>query len=432
MRWDFMKLKLSPEESFMASGEAGPAKQFAMKIIVSVAEAIGAPRLQQITSAHVVDTLITGTGETGPDFARTLARQGARVAVPTTINVGNIDLKHPSLNKPSEYTFETSREIMQIYRDMGCSPTYTCSPFQEPQNQLRFGEHVAWGESSAVPYANSVFGARTNRYGQFITSAAAITGRIPFSGLHCDENRRGQIVIHVDSLPRKWLENSLFYHLLGYRVGQIVGERIPVILGLDDVMSKDHLKAFGAAAATSGGISMYHIVGVTPEAPTLHDALHGESPEDDWEVQSRDLIQIYEELSENECGAPLDAICLGAPHLSIDEVTKVYELLNNVGWNLQIPLYIAMSRRTLEIIEERGWAEQFKDAGVNIVVDRCAYFPGILWSDGLTIMTDSAKWAHYAPQCVSAKVTIGTLADCISSGKAGHVVCENGLGEDAV
>ena len=206
-------------------------------------------------------------------------------------------------------------------------------------------------------------------------------------------------------------------------------------LSLQDFLkdiSKDDLKAFGAAAATSGGISMYHIVGVTPEAPTLQDALHGGSPEDVVKIQPSDLTHTYKELSVNERGTPLDAICLGAPHLSIDEVSKVYELLNNVGWNLKIPLYLSMSRRTLETIEQRGWGAQFKEAGVKIVVDRCVYFPGILWSDGLTIMTDSAKWAHYAPGCISAKVTVGTLEDCIVSGKKGHVVSENGFGVDAV
>ncbi|MEH7223199.1 aconitase X catalytic domain-containing protein [Bacillus sp. JJ1566] len=426
-------MKLSPEESYMLSGEAGQAMQFGMKIIVSAAQASGASRLQPITSAHIVDTLLTGSGETGPDFARTLARMGARVAVPTSINTGSVDMKHPHLNRPtSEHDFNTSQEVMQIFRDMGCSPTYTCSPFQEPQNQLRFGEQVAWAESSAVPYANSVFGARTNRYGHFIATAAAITGRVPFSGLHCEENRRGKIVIHVDHLPRGWFENSLFYHILGYRVGQISGERIPVISGFDSIISNDNLKAFGAAAATSGGISMYHIIGTTPEAPTLQDALHGESPEEVWELQPKDLIRTYEQLSKNERGAPLDAICLGAPHLSIDEIGKVYELLNKVGWELQIPMYLAMSRRSLEVIEKRGWADKFKDAGVNLIVDRCVYFPGILWDHGLAIMTDSAKWASYAPQCISASVTIGTLADCISSGKKGKVILEEGLGGDAV
>ena len=132
---------------------------------------------------------MTGTGETGPDFARTLAEKGAKVAVPTTINVGNVDELHRCNNVPIlEHDFETSQEVMRIFREMGCAPTYTCAPFQEPENQLKFGEHVAWGESSAVPYANSVFGARTNRYGHFITTAAAITGRIPYSGLHLDEN----------------------------------------------------------------------------------------------------------------------------------------------------------------------------------------------------------------------------------------------------
>src|SRR5690606_5966748 len=132
------------------------------------------------------------------------------------INVGPVDLMHPCINTPSDYEFDTSKEVMQIFQDMGCSPTYTCSPFQEPQNQLRFGEHVAWGESSAVPYANSVFGARTNRYGQFMSTAAALTGRVPLSGLHIVENRRGQVVIHIDRLPKSWQENSLFYHILGY------------------------------------------------------------------------------------------------------------------------------------------------------------------------------------------------------------------------
>lgn len=426
-------MKLSSEESYMLSGESGPGKQFAMKIIVSVGKALGASRLQRITSAHVVDTLITGGGKTAPDFVRALAQKGARFAVPTTLNTGSLDLKHLSLNKPtSVHDFETAQEIMQIFQDMGGSPTYTCSPFQEPQNQLSFGEHVAWGESSAVPYANSVFGARTNRYGQFISAAAAITGRVPFSGLHCDENRRGQIVVDLDNLPKKWFDNSLFYHILGYQVGKIVGQQIPVITGLDNNISNDDLKAFGAAAATSGGISMYHIEGVTPEALTLQDALHGETPKKVWKLQPRDIIQTYEELSVIDRGAPLDAICLGAPHLSIDEVGEVFELLNNIEWNLRIPLYISMSRSTLEVIDERGWADKFRDAGVNLVVDRCVYFPGILWSDGLTIMTDSAKWAHYAPQCISAKVTIGSLADCISSGKRGQVVVDNGLGDDVV
>lgn len=415
-------MELTAKELSMLNGEEGEAKQFAMTIIVKVAEALAVPRLQEITSAHVVDTLTTGTGATGPDFARKLRDMQAKVAVPTTINVGNIDLKNPENNRPAEYTFEVSREVMDIFRDMGCSPTYTCSPFQEPQNQLAFGQHVAWGESSAIPYANSVFGARTNRYGQFITSAAAITGRVPYSGLHITEHRRGQIVFSLENLPEELNKSSLFYHVLGYHIGKIVGEKIPVIVGMDPDVDKDNLKAFGAAAATSGGISMFHIVGVTPEANTLADALQNQAPEAEITLETEELTDTLKQLTQNEIGAELEAVCLGAPHLSLNEVEEIYDLLKDINWELAIPLYIAMSRRTLETIEERGWKVQFDKAEVVIVVDRCVYFAGILWDDGLRVMTDSAKWAHYAPKCIKAEVSLGSFADCIASAKAGKVV----------
>lgn len=192
-------MQLSGEEQAMLDGERGPGAQFGMRIIQIAADAVGAERLQAVTCAHVVDTLLYGAGEAGPDFARMLRDMNARVAVPTTINTGSADLVSECSVGPRE-DYESAREVMRIFRDLGCATTYTCSPFQEPQNQLRVGEHVAWGESNAVVFANSVFGARTNRYGNVIDIAAALTGRVPLTGLHLTENRRATVEVRLDDL----------------------------------------------------------------------------------------------------------------------------------------------------------------------------------------------------------------------------------------
>lgn len=420
---------LTDYEQSMLDGHEGPDKQFAMELIVKVAESMEAPFLQEVTQAHVVDTLTTGTGETGPEYAYKLRDMGAKVSIPTTINVGNIDLKNPENNVPAEYAFEVSREVMNIYKNMGCEPTYTCSPFQEPSNQLAVGQHVAWGESSAVPFANSVFGARTSRYGQFIASAASICGRVPYAGLHVTENRRGQVVISIENLPQHFKDMGLFYHILGYRVGQITGEKIPVLVGVDPEISRDHLKAFGAAAATSGGIGMFHIVGVTPEAPTLEEALQGQEAELYHDINLQELNETLELLTENKAGEAIEAVAFGAPHLSYEEVEEIYHLFQAVDWDLQIPVYIAMSRRTQDRLEANGMKKKFDEADIRVVADRCVYYAGILWDDGLRVMTDSAKWAHYAPKCIDAEVTIGSFKDCVDSAVAGRIVLHGFSGE---
>jgi predicted aconitase len=417
-----MTIHLTDEEKALANGAEGEAAKFGMEIILRAAEAAGAKRLQAVTSAHIVDTLLYGSGQTGPDFAAKLAQLGARVRVPTSINTGSVDLVHPDLNRPDGPDFVTARDVMRIYRDMGCTPIYTCAPFQEPQNQLRFGEHVAWGESNAVSYANAVFGARTNRYGNFISVAAALTGRVPYTGLHLDENRRGQVVVRLDDVPESVMHSGLFYHVLGYLVGDIAGERIPVVEGLPPNIPTHHIKSFGAAAASSGAVAMYHIVGVTPEAATLSDALHGGSPEETVRVGLAELNAVRARLTGHHAGAALSAVCLGAPHLSIEEVEHVHRLLAANSGQPKVPIYLTVSRRTAEIVRDRGWQETFDAAGVVVVTDRCVYFPGILEPGSPSIMTDSAKWAHYAPACINATVTIGSLADCVASAMAGVVV----------
>lgn len=414
-------MELTAEEQAWADGEADEATRFAMEVIIRAATAAGAPRLQEVTCAHIVDTLLYGGGETGPIFIDRLAGMGARVRVPTTVNTGSTDAMHPELNRPeADFDFATARRAMRQVRDMGCQPTFTCSPFQEPQNQLSFGEHVAWGESNAVSYANSVFGARTNRYGNFLTLAAAITGRVPYSGFHVPENRVGQVSFALSGIPDHVLTDGLFYHALGYLIGAEAGERVPVIEGLPADVAGDHLKALGAAAASSGAVSMYHLVGVTPEADTLRDAFGGSLPSRTRRITLDDVNQVRSRWAAHQEGEEVSAVALGAPHLSIDEVGEVHRLLPD-GVKPKVPLYLAMSRRTAEVVKDRSWDEKFDAAGVVRVTDRCAYSPGILSPDLTTVMTDSAKWATYAPACLGATVTIRSIPDCVATALSGRV-----------
>ncbi|MGO1973953.1 MAG: aconitase X [Propionibacteriaceae bacterium] len=414
-------MELTAEEQDLTRGNAGEAAQFAMEVIIRAAEAADAPRLQEVTCAHIVDTLLYGGGETGPLFVDKLASMGARVRVPTTVNAGSTDAMHPELNRPeADFDFTTARRAMRQVRDMGCQPTFTCSPFQEPQNQLGFGEHVAWGESNAVSYANSVFGARTNRYGNFLSLAAALAGRVPYSGYHVPENRIGQVSFALSGIPDDVLTDGLFYHALGYLVGARAGERVPVIEGLPAGVAADHLKALGAAAASSGAVSMYHLVGVTPEAGTVRDAFGGSLPASTTKITLDDVNAVRRQWATHATGDPVSAVALGAPHLSVDEIGEVHRLLP-ANEKPKVPIYLAMSRRTEEVVKDRGWDERFAAAGVVLVTDRCAYSPGILSPDLTNVMTDSAKWATYAPACLGATVTIRSIPDCVATALTGRV-----------
>ena len=261
-------LHLTAEEEAMLGGQSGDGVALAMRVIVAQARISDAPRLVEITSAHVDSCLYHG--QVSLDFAHRLADLGAKVRVPTTLNVGSMDLLHPGLVRDRDLA-TAGRELMSAYVALGCAPTFTCAPYQLP-NRPGLGEHVAWAESNAIVFANSVLGARTDRYGDFLDICAAITGRAPYSGLQTTEARRGTVVFDCRPLGR-FLDSDLAYPLLGHHVGSVVGAEIPVLVADPADVGEDELKAFGAAAASAGGVALFHAVGVTPEAPTSLDGL---------------------------------------------------------------------------------------------------------------------------------------------------------------
>jgi predicted aconitase len=382
-----------------------------MRIVVAMAEAAGAERLLPITRAHVDGCLYHGRASL--DFAERLVEGGARMTVPTTLNVGLVDLLHPDRGRADPETAAAGRRLMEQYVAMGCRPTWTCAPYQSP-DRPGFGEQIAWAESNAIVFANSVLGARTERYGDFVDACAGITGRVPDAGLHRTEHRAGRVLFRLHDVPDRLLAEDVLYPVLGHLVGSRTGSWIPVIEGLPPTATEDQLKALGAGAASSGSVAMFHAVGVTPEAPTLAEATQGRPPIRTVEVTSADLTAARDQLSTTADGR-IDAVCLGTPHASVEELRRLAELVAEV--DLRVPVYVNTSRAVLDQVD----VGPLEAAGVRVVTDTCTYLTPILGPDARVVMTTSAKWAYYAPGNIGVEVVFGSLEECVRSASAGGV-----------
>ncbi len=406
----------------MLSGAVGEALQMAMQLIVALARVNGARRLRPVSAAHIDSCLYHGP--VGLDFAERLVAAGGRVAVPTTLNVSALDLLHPELIRLDDPTRDRARRLMDAYVAMGCEPTWTCAPYQLP-DRPRLGQHVAWAESNAIVFANSVLGARTGRYGDFIDICAALTGRVPDAGLHQTRNRHARLVLRLDdSIAGAELADEL-YGVLGHVVGQESGGLVPVIVGLPSDTSEDQLKALSAAAASAGAVAMFHAVGVTPEAATLGEALGGRRPKREIVITRQRLGQAWDELSTTNGAGRLAAVSVGTPHLSIAELDRLGALLDGQRVHPDIEMYASTGRRTLETPDGQIQHDRLVGAGVKVVVDTCTYVTPVLRApQGSTVMTDSAKWAWYAPGNLGVEVVYGSVADCVRSAVAGRVVRE--------
>jgi len=282
----------------LLDGQSGSGAAFAMRLVLRASEVTGAARLIDITGAHVDSCLYHG--EATLDFVDRLVDGAAQVSVPTTLNVGALDLLHPELWRGDATTAERGRLLMERYRALGARPTFTCAPYQLADSRPVLGDHVAWGESNAIAFCNSVLGARTNRYGDFLDIAAAITGRVPEAGLHVTEARRATLVLRLGADVPVALRNAdQLFPLLGIAVGRRAGSSVAVIDGLAPGQSEDRLKALGAAAASSGSVAMFHVVGSTPEAATLDEALQHQEAVAVDEIGLAELRAIRDELTTN-------------------------------------------------------------------------------------------------------------------------------------
>ena len=417
-----MTVTLTSADAGLLNGEEGPAAAFAMRILVAFAEALGAPALLDISRAHIDGCLYHG--QASLDFVERLVSSRGRVRVPTSLNVGAVDLIHPELVRLSPREKNPAVRLMKAHEELGCQPSFTCAPYQTTFRPV-FGEQIAWGESNAIVFANSVIGARTNRYGDFIDLCCAMTGRAPAWGLHLDGNRAGQILFRLTDFPASQLATDSLYVAIGLLIGTKSADRIPVIENLPPPLSEDQLKALGAAAASSGSVGLFHAVGITPEAPTVGDAFHGSRPPEIIEISRDDVRHTLRHLSTVTDGTPITAVCLGTPHFSWVEWLRLLPLLRDIAPARGIPIYVNTGRATLNQLEGEGLTEELASFGVIVVVDTCTYLTPILRSLDGVVMTNSGKWAHYAPGNIGVQVAFGEMDDCVRSAAAGRVVRES-------
>ncbi|RUV74221.1 MAG: DUF521 domain-containing protein [Mesorhizobium sp.] len=411
-----MTLELMAGDQSMLQGEHGPAVAAAMKILVAFSKAVGARKLLDIAGAHIDGCLYHG--QAGLDFVERLVDGGGSVRVPTTLNVGSFDLIHPGLVKMPAAEEVPARRLMKAHLALGCQATFTCAPYQT-RFRPAFGEQIAWGESNAIVFANSVIGARTNRYGDFIDLCCAITGRAPTWGLHLSENRRGRILFE---LTGSFEPTDALFVGVGLIIGQASGDRIPVISGLPQPRDEDQLKALGAAAATTGAVALFHAVGITPEANSLDEAFRGKAPEETIRISRADIDHALARLSSVPDGAPLAAVSLGTPHFSHHEWMRLLPMLRHIAPGRGIPIYVNTGRATLTRLHDEGELESVKAFNLIPVTDTCTYVTTIIERLDGVVMTNSGKWAHYAPGNIGVSVAFGEMEDCIRSAAVGHVV----------
>ena len=374
-------MKLTDEEKAMLDGEYGPGTQLAMKVLVAIGEAYDAPYMVPVSRTHVA----LSNQEADLWFAERLAEGGAKCRVRPTVN--------PSFNwcQCEEFTtvepedLDIVKRTHKAYNELGAIMTYDCTPYLE-RNIPYFGEIIAFSESSATPFVNSVYGARSNRESAQSALCSAVTGVTPYYGFLLDENRAGNVLVHVEAD----MKSDFDYQMLGYKAPEKTGFCIPVFEGLDHPR-KEALMNFGAQLNTGGNVALYHILGFTPEAKTMEQAFQGKKPEREVVITEADLKAMREELTAP--GGKIDFALYGCPHFTIDQVTTIAEMVK--GKKLAVPMFVMTSSLTRKLAEKMGYYDIIHDAGGYNIEDTCMDQPCWKFLYGKKGITDSPKCAYY-------------------------------------
>jgi predicted aconitase len=291
-----------------------------------------------------------------------------------------------------------------------------------------FGQQIAWGESNAIAFANSVLGARTERYPDLFDICCAITGRAPAIGLHLTENRAGNLLLQLQDIPLELQHRDDFYPVLGNFIGKVSGDRIPVVTAMKVIPNEDQLKALGAASASSGAVALFHMVGITPEAPTVESAFQGKLPEKIITVTMDMLRESYKALTHTD-SEKLDIVVLGSPHFSLAEFKQLAPLVKGKQKNTEVKFLVTSSRAMVQLAKHAGFLDSLQAFGAQLTVDTCILTSPMLPEEMKYLMTNSAKFAYYSPGLLNKKITFGSLKDCVTSAIEGKVVRDKSLWE---
>ncbi|MBR0555892.1 aconitase family protein [Ciceribacter sp. L1K23] len=410
-----IELNLTDHDRHLLSSDVPKATQAAMRIVTRMAGLLNAERLIDIRQVHVDGCIYTGPASL--DFAERLAAWGGRVTVPTSLNAISVDQQRWREQGTDPTLSKAASALGDAYVRMGATPTFTCAPYQLESRPAE-GEDIAWAESNAVVYANSVLGARTMKYPDFFDICIALTGRAPLAGCHLDENRKAGLVIDV-RCPDD-IDDS-FWPLLGYRIGTLAPNIVPAITGLEATTpTADDLKAFGAAFATTSAAPMFHIVGVTPEAPTLGDAAsRPDLPH--LSVTASDLSVVWNGFNPT-LGDTVDLVALGNPHFSFEECRALAALCRDRVKHPDVTLTLTVSRTTYDRIVEAGIYAELEAFGATFVRDACwcTVMQPIVPPAARLILTNSGKYAHYGPGLSGKQVRFAALSACVEAAVSGR------------
>ena len=398
---------LTRDEERILVGEEGQVRQKALEILVALGEIFEADRLISVNSVQVAGVSYKTLGEAGLEWIESLSM--SRVCVPTTLNPAGMDLELWERMKIPKDFAERQIRVIHAFRKLGITPICTCTPYLLGSIP-RLGEHIAWSESSAVCFANSVLGAKTNREGGPSALASALTGRTANYGYHLDENRMPTLKVRVKT---RLAEESDF-GALGYHIGRIVGSGVPYFTGIGDA-DTDMLKALGAALAASGSVTLYHMEGITPESSSVRrDGVETIS------FAEEDLRKAYSDLNTVGSGK-VDLVCFGCPHASIEEVRRVAEALKGRKVAPHTKLWVFTSIGVKSIADRCGYTHIIEEAGGEVYSDCCMIVTPVEEMSFHSIAVNSAKAAVYAPTTSKVNVTFGTLRKCIEIATSGRV-----------
>ncbi|MEM3892186.1 MAG: aconitase X catalytic domain-containing protein [Nitrososphaerales archaeon] len=397
---------LTKKQGAILRGEEGWAKKKCLEILVGLGEIYGADRLIPITSTQISGVSYKTLGEYGLQWVESLAP--AKAAVPSTLNPAGMDLSLWSeMGIPEDFA-EKQMRVIRAYESLGITPLCSCTPYLSGMAP-RFGEHVAWSESSAVCYINSYLGARTNREGGPSALASALTGYTANYGLHLDENRKPNVVVEVGAK----LSGLSDYSALGYYLGKILQQGVPYLKGLT-FFGSDEAKALSAAAAASGGIALFHAEGFTPEARSDLSGLER------LHVDDVVLKGVYGELSTVSSGE-VDLVAIGCPHTSINELRAAAALVKGKKVAPSTKLWLFTSLTTKALAERLGIISKIEEAGGKVYTDCCMIVAPLERMGFKRIVVNSAKAALYAPTASKVDVVFTTLEDCIDIALKGRV-----------
>lgn len=405
-------LDLKNDDSAMLEGRDGIAVQQAMRIIVAMAAQQGASALVDVTQGHIDGCIYASPANL--TFAEKMAEMGASVRVPTTMNAISVDKAHWRAQGVPEDFGDPAARLADAYVRMGCRPTFTCSPYlldSAPQA----GDMIAWAESNAVIFANTVLGARTAKHPDFLDLCIALTGRAPLSGVYLEENRRPQRIVDV-ALPEDI--NDAFWPLIGYLAGKAAPDCIPLLRGLGAAKpSRDDLKALCAAFGTTSAAPMLHIEGVTPEA--------GLEPVETAETVTVSLADMAAGWSLlNEGPEDVQLVAIGSPHASLEECRALASAFNGRRRHANVAVIVTAGQQVIDAAERDGTLQSLHDSGVQVLPDLCwcSISEPVFPTRTRALMTNSGKYAHYGPGLSGRAVRFGSLADCVESALTGRAI----------